>query len=162
MSGMSPTRHLKPGNPNLTRVRQPPLPQRIGTAASVVLGEDLGTLVYNVLEGIKRKTIPASAGKLVLERLLPPDRPIRLGLPLIHSVNDLRDAQDLIVTALNEGRITPSEASRLQEVAVQALRSCLETEPPPKKSGPSPEERRRVICETAAALGMVWPKEPGP
>ena len=22
----------------------------------------------------------------------------------------------------------------------------------------SPEERRRVICETAAALGMVWPE----
>jgi hypothetical protein len=57
------------------------LQERVGAAAATVLGEELGTLVRNVLEGIKRKTIPAAAGKLVLERLLPLGRPIRLDLP---------------------------------------------------------------------------------
>ena len=158
MSGKLPVRHLKPGNPNLARQRRPPLQERIGITASVVLGEDLGALVYNVLEGIKRKSIPAAAGRLVLERLLPPGRPIQLGLPSIHTVADLRHAQDLIVAALNDGRITPGEARELQEVAVQALRSRRETEPPIDDDLDDPAQRKRIICEAAAHHGMIWPE----
>ena len=51
--------------------------ERIGSAAALVLGEEFGTLVRNVLEGIKRKAIPASAGRLVLERVC------RLGCPFV-------------------------------------------------------------------------------
>jgi hypothetical protein len=160
MSATPRARHLKPGNRDLAKVRRPPLHERIGNSASGVLGEELGTLVYSVLEGIKRRTIPATAGRLVLERLLPPDRPIRLDLPLIHSVGDLRDAQDRIITALNDGRITPSEASRLQEVAIRALRSCREAEPELSDARlVDPAERRRLICEMAEEFGMIWPKE---
>ena len=95
------TRHLLPGDPQFGRIRRPPLPERIGTLATAVLGEERGKLVYAIIAGIKRKSIPASAGKLVLERLLPPGRPIRLDLPAIQTAEDMVQAQDLVVAALN-------------------------------------------------------------
>src|SRR5688500_18406411 len=88
------TRGLRPGDPNFGRTRHPPLPERLGAAAASVLGEPEGDLVYAVIEGIRRRTVPAAAGRLVLERLLPPGRPLRLGLPAIRSVADLNQAQD--------------------------------------------------------------------
>ena len=151
------TRGLRPGDPTIGRQRRPPLPERIGGAASLVLGEELGSLVYAVLEGIKRKTIPASAGRLVLERLLPAGRPLRLDLPLINTVDDLRAANDLILAALNNGSISPAEARELQDVGLQALRAAREAEPPRRMDEVSAEERRRVICDAAVYYGMVWP-----
>ena len=83
------TRHLRPGDPEFGRVRRPPLPERVGTLAAAVLGEERGALVYAIIEGIKRKSIPAAAGKLVHERLLPAGRPIRLELPAIQTAEDM-------------------------------------------------------------------------
>jgi hypothetical protein len=154
------TRGLRKGNPNLSRERYPPLPARSGAAASLVLGEELGALVYHVLEGIKRETILASAGRLMLERLLPSGRPIRLDLPAVRSVDDLNHAQGLILSALNDGRVTPREARELQEVVLQVLRAAHEAEPPRDPHADySPEEKRRIICEAAAGFGMLWPAE---
>ena len=154
------TRHLRPGDPQFGRVRRPPLPERVGSLATAVLGEERGALVYAIIEGIKRKSIPAAAGKLVLERLLPPGRPIRLDLPAIQTAEDMIVAQDLIVAALNRGDVTASEARELQDVVAQAWNAQKEAEraPPDLRDSTSPEERKRLITEAAKLLGMVWPR----
>ena len=153
------TRHLRPDDPQFGRVRRPPLPERVGSLAAAVLGEERGALVYAIIEGIKRKSIPAAAGKLVLERLLPPGRPIRLDLPAIQTAQDMVDAHDLIVAALNRGDITAAEAREIQDVVAQAWNARKEAEraPPDLRHSTSPEEGKRLISEAAARLGMVWP-----
>ena len=138
------TRHLRPGDPDFGRVRRPPLPERVGSLAAAVLGEERGALVYAIIAGIKRKSIPAAAGKLVLERLLPPGRPIRLDLPAIRTAEDMVDAHDLIVAAMNRGDITAAEARELQDVVAQAWHARKEAEraPPDLRHGIDPEERQ--------------------
>ena len=90
---------------------------------------------------------------------MPPGMPIRLDLPAIHTVADLNQAQDITITALNDGRITAGEARGLQDVVLEALRAGREAEPPrDPKNAVDAETRKRLICEAAAGLGMVWPR----
>ena len=160
------TRHLRPGDPAFGRVRRPPLPERVGSLATAVLGEERGALVYAIIAGIKRKSIPAAAGRLVLERLLPPGRPIRLDLPVIRTADDVMHAQDLIVAALNRGDVTAPEARELQDVIAQAWNARKEVvrAPPDLRHACDPEEERQIICDAASYYGMVWPpgNEPAP
>ena len=125
-----------------------------------MLGEERGALVYAIIAGIKRKSVPAAAGKMVLERLLPPGRPIRLDLPAIRTAENMTEAHDLIIAALNCGDITPSEARELQDVVAQAWNARKEAEraPPDLRQGIDPEEDKRLVCEEATRLGMVWPR----
>jgi hypothetical protein len=122
----------------------------------------MGELVRNVLEGVKRKTISASMGKMLIERLVPPARPIRLDIPRIRSAEDLECAQALIINALNDGRIVPAEASALQAVVAEAWRSRLEAHEHPDLGGKDqidPEAYRERICKAARGYGMVWPSD---
>ena len=120
------TKGLLPGNKNLSKERGPPLQRRVASAAGTVLGEAMGELVHNILEGMRRKTIPVAVGRLLLERLVPPGRPIKLDLPCIRTADDLMKAQEIVTEAMNAGAITPSEAAAVQMVIQQAWRSCLE------------------------------------
>ena len=105
------------------RIRRPPLPERIGTLATAVLGEERGKLVYAIIAGIKRKSIPASTGKLVLERVLPSSQPVQLDLPQIDSGAALIEAEAKITTAMNAGAISPAEARTLQAWAKHSWRA---------------------------------------
>lgn len=106
----SPRPNLRPGDRGFGRTRHPPLPERVGAAASLVLDKDLGELVSLVLRGVKARSIPVTAARLLLERLLPNGRHIRLGLPVVRSADDLEEAHRIILQAVNDGRITPGEA----------------------------------------------------
>ena len=120
------TRHLLPGNPDLSRSRRPPIPARLGIATAAILGPELGELVYAVMEGIRRGTIQAQPGRLLLERLLPESRPVRLDLPQIRSSHDRAVAEGKIMAALNAGQINPTEAHALQRVIQAAWQSLLQ------------------------------------
>jgi Family of unknown function (DUF5681) len=76
--------------------------------------------------------------KLCMERILPPrkDRPIKLPLPPVVKVDDAAGAMDVILAAVADGRITPSEA-----VAVAGLvdAKCRKIVPKPT------EEARQVL-----------------
>ena len=62
--------------------------------------------------GLARQAGEANAinGKLILERVLPSSRPVRLDLPEILGPAELLDAEQKIARAMNEGRISPAEA----------------------------------------------------
>ena len=80
-------------------------------------------IAYCVAEGIKRGTMNASVGKLVLERVLPSSRPVQLDLPQIDSGEALIEAEAKITTAMNAGMISPAEARTLQARAKTSWRS---------------------------------------
>ena len=79
-----------------------------------------------VFEGIRRGTIQAQPGRLLLERLLPESRPVRLDLPRIRSSHDRAIAEGKIMAALNAGQINPTEAHALQRVIAAAWQSLLQ------------------------------------
>jgi hypothetical protein len=155
------TRGLLRGNPDLNARRRPPLPQRVGAGAAAVLGPEVGELVRDVLEGIKRGALPAQAGRLVLERVLPPGRPVRLGLPRIHGPEDLMLAEDLIGDALDAGEITVEEARGLQDYVLcswRARREAQEAWDADPDNYVDEATARAEISKAAARFGMVWPK----
>ena len=117
------TKHLRPGNPNLSRIRKSPLQDRASIALGGMFGPDVREVAYCLLEGTKRGTINASMGKLVLERVLPSSRPIQLNLPQIDSGAALIEAEAKITAALNAGTICPGEARTLQVWAKHSWRS---------------------------------------
>ena len=125
-----------------------------------MLGEEQGALIYAIIEAIKRRSIPAPAGRLVLERLLSPGRPTRLGLPFLSTAEDLTMAHGLIIQAVNDGVITAVEARLLQDMVREGWAAHKEAEeaPPTLKRRVDPEERKRRICEAGASYGMVWPE----
>ena len=88
-----------------------------------MFGPEVREVAYCVAEGTKRGTISASVGKLILERVLPSSRPVRLDLPEILGPAELLDAEQKIARAMNEGRISPAEALQLQAWAKSAYRS---------------------------------------
>jgi hypothetical protein len=110
--------------------------------------------------GIKRRSIPAPAGRLVLERLLPPGRPTRLGLPYLATAEDLTTSHAIIIEAVNEGTITAVEARLLQDMVREAWVARKEAEDAPStlKRPIDREEMKRRLCEAAASYGMVWPE----
>jgi hypothetical protein len=141
-------------------VRRPPLPERVGSLAAAMLGEERGALIGAVIMGIKRRSIPAPAGRLVLERLLPPGRPTRLGLPYLSTAEDLTAAHAIIIEAVNDGVITAAEARLLQDMVREAWAARKEAEEAPStlKRQTDPEVRKQRICEAAASYGMVFPE----
>jgi hypothetical protein len=163
-AGPARTRGLLKGNPNLNARRRPPVHQRVGTAAAAVLGAEVGELVHAVLQGVKAGSVPAQVGRLVLERALPPGRPVRLELPYIHGPEHVMRALDMIAEALDGGRITLDEARGLQDYVLGSWRARREAQQAWEKDEDDvpEEEKRRVICEMAGRYGMVWPKGAGP
>jgi hypothetical protein len=89
-------------------------------------------------EALTRKAIElALAGdttalRLCLERVVPPrkDRPISLELPVINSADGANQAMRVVLAAVSEGRITPSEATILSAL-IEVSRSSLPLEPSP-------------------------------
>lgn len=117
------TTNLIKGDPELWRKRRVPLNVRVASHAASTVGEDLGKLTLDILEGMRRKQIPVAIGKIVLERLLPSGRPVQLDLPQIDSGPALARAEARITDALNAGAISPGEARTLQAWAKQSWRS---------------------------------------
>jgi hypothetical protein len=95
-------------------------------------------LLVGEAEALTRKAIElALAGdttalRLCLERVVPPrkDRPVHLELPVIKSADDANQAMRVVVAAVGEGRITPSEATILSAL-IEVSRSSLPLEPSP-------------------------------
>ena len=119
------TRHLRRGNPSLKRVSLPPLQRRVGTATAGVLGAELGELVYAVLEGMKRGVVPAQAGRLLLERVLPTSRPLPVELPVVEDAVSMREAVRIAARAWSSGQITTSEMREIQAAIAEQYRSVL-------------------------------------
>jgi hypothetical protein len=160
-AGPARTRGLRRGNPDLNARRRPPLPQRVGAAAAAVLGPGVGELVHAVLQGVKAGSVPAQVGRLVLERVLPPGRPVRLELPYIHGPEDVMRALDLIAEALEAGKITVDEARGLQDYVLcswRARREAQEAWAADPDNYVDEATARAEICKAAARCGMVWPK----
>ena len=110
---------FRPGNPG-----RPPGARNKATLAAMALLE-------GEAEAITRKAVElALAGdtvalKLVLDRLLPKGRPVRLDLPL-RTLADLDQATEAIRGALAEGSVTLDEVTTLTGL-VEARRRLLET-----------------------------------
>ena len=88
-----------------------------------MFGPGVREIAYSLVEGVKRGTIDASVAKLILGRVLPASRPVQLDLPQITGGAALIEAEDKIVHALNEGRISPQEARALQDWAKTSFRN---------------------------------------
>jgi hypothetical protein len=133
------------------------LPERVGAAASLLLDERQGELVSLVLRGVKAKSIPISAARLLLERALPPTRAIKLDLPVIRTAADLNLAEEIIMQAMNDGILTPAEAAAVQSVVAEAWRARREaaTHEQPR----SPEEVRAAVEAAARGYGMGYASE---
>jgi hypothetical protein len=94
-------------------------------------------LLEGEAEALARKAIElALAGdttalRLCLERVVPlrKDRPIRLALPVINSADDANQAMGIVLAAVGEGGITPSEATILSAL-IESRRASLRLEPP--------------------------------
>ena len=108
------TKHLRPGNRNLARIRKAPLLERASIALGGIFGTEVREAAYCVVEGIKRGTMSASIGKLILERVLPASRPVQLDLPEMTGPTALIEADGKILAAVNAGKISPQEARTLQ------------------------------------------------
>jgi hypothetical protein len=91
-----------------------------------------------------------TALRLCLERVVPPrkDRPISLELPVINSADAANQAMCVVLAAVGEGRITPSEATILSAL-IEVSRSSLRLEPPPLKLGPLMINVQFVKAESA-------------
>ena len=96
----------------------------------------------------------------MLERVLPPGRPVRLGLPRVRTAADLHLAEDLIADAVDAGAISPGEARELQGVASHSWRARREAEAARSAREPLPTDTKELICKAAATFGMVWPGPP--
>jgi hypothetical protein len=95
--------------------REPSLIERASNAASEILGESYGTLVYTLLEGCRRGHIGMLPMRLLLERCLPAERPTPVTLPLIDCAADLLEADRRLMAAANVGAISHSEWRKAQE-----------------------------------------------
>jgi hypothetical protein len=110
---------FRPGNPG-----RPPGSRNKATLAALALLE-------GEAEAITRKAIELAkegdptALRLVLDRLLPKGRAVRLDLPL-RTLADLDQATEAIRGALAEGSVTPDEVATLTGL-VEARRRLLET-----------------------------------
>jgi hypothetical protein len=118
-------------------------------------------------EALTRKAIElAKAGdttalRLCLERVVPPrkDRPINLELPVIDSADDANYAMRVVIAAVGEGRITPSEATILSAL-IEISRSSLRLEPPPPTLGPLVLNVQFVKAETACIQSGTTEQRP--
>jgi hypothetical protein len=117
-------RHLRRGNEALNRDRRPPREARIRRAVELVLGEDVGGLVADLLDQTRRGELPPQVARVLLDRLLPPPPPrvVDLGLPDIRPPADLEEAKRLVTEALNDGRVSIAEWRELQEGVYQSWR----------------------------------------
>jgi hypothetical protein len=103
-------------------------------------------LLEGEAEGLARKAVELALGgdtvalRLVLDRLLPRDRVVRLQLPL-RTLADLDRASGGIGVAVARGQITPAEAGALARL-LDARRRVLEA---------TELERRLAALEAAAA-----------
>lgn len=92
------------------------------------------SLLNGESEALVRKCIAmAQAGdggamKLCLERILPPlrDRPVSLALPPVASVHEVAAALALVVRAVADGSITPSEGAAIAGL-LEGQRKAIET-----------------------------------
>lgn len=117
------SRHLLRGNPPSPRTRRPPLHERMSIALGGMFGPEVREVAYCVGEGVRRRTMSPTIGKMILERVLPAARPVQLDLPRVTSGADLIEAEDRITQALNAGLISPQEARTLQAWARASFRS---------------------------------------
>ena len=92
-----------------------------------------------------------------------PGRPIRLDLPAIQTAEDMVRRAGTDHRGVEPRRHYPSEARELQDVVAQAWNARKEAEraPPDLRQPVDPEEDKRLVCEAATRLGMVWPSSKG-
>jgi hypothetical protein len=97
---------------------------RIRRGVELVLGEDAGGLVNDLLDQTRRGKLPPQVARVLLDRLLPPAPPrvIDFGLPDIRGPADLSEAKRIVMEALNDGKISIEEAQRLQDVVYRSWR----------------------------------------
>ena len=88
-----------------------------------MFGPTVREVVYCVGLAQQRGQYPPGVAKLILERVLPPSRPIMLDLPQIDSGAALIQAETKITDALNAGAISPAEARTLQDWAKHSWRA---------------------------------------
>jgi hypothetical protein len=102
--------------------RQPSLIERASHAASELLGETYGQLIYSVLMGVKNKQMGQYSARLLLERCLPETRPTPVQLPIIDTAHDLVEADRRLMAAANVGAISHREWRQGQQCIEAAWR----------------------------------------
>ena len=88
-----------------------------------IFGSEIREVAYCVAEGVRRGSMSPTIGKLILERVLPASRPVMLDLPRLVDANALIEADDKILAAINEGKISPGEARQLQAIVKTLYRN---------------------------------------
>ena len=123
-------RPFKPGQSGNPAGKPKGARNRSTVAAELLLEGEAQALTRKAIElGLAGDT---AALRLCLERLLPPrkDRALSLDLPAIRSAEDAARAVGAVLSAVGEGRITPSEAGQVMGL-IEACRKNVAPEQPP-------------------------------
>jgi len=123
-------------------------------AAELLLEGEAKALTRKAIElGLAGDT---TALRLCLERLVPPrkDRPISLELPAIKSGGDAAEAIGLVLAAVGEGRITPSEAGEVMAL----IEVCRKNATP--EARPAPAIQISFVSAREPSRLIPWQSRP--
>ncbi len=91
-----------------------------------MMAEDWRAVAEGLMEAAKKGN--ASAAKVVLDRVAPPPRgrPVQLDLPPVNTAEDVDTALNVVLAAVGDGAVTPSEAATVAGI-LEAKRRVIET-----------------------------------
>lgn len=121
-TGRTPSGRFGPGNPG-----RPKGARHKSTLAILALMEgEAESITRTCIEAAKAGDLTAI--RLVLDRLLPPakERPLRVKLPDVVSLEDVAQAQAAILKAVAAGELLPTEGATLAGI-VESRRKAIET-----------------------------------
>ena len=128
-------RPFRPGQSGNPAGKPKGVRNRATLAAEALLEGEARALTRKAIElGLAGDT---AALRLCMERIIPPrkDRAVRLALPPVASVQDAREAVNVVLAAVAEGGITLAEASAALDL-VEAARRASDSDSAPLLANP--------------------------
>jgi hypothetical protein len=101
---------------NAGQGRAPDMIERASKASGDLLGESYGALIYSLLRGVKQGSVSTYLGRILLERILPSERPTPVELPVIDCAADLLEGDRRLMRAANSGAISHREWAQGQSI----------------------------------------------
>ena len=121
-TGRDTSGRFKPGNPGRPRGAH----HKTTLAVLALMEGEAESITRTCIEAAKAGDLTAI--RLVLDRLLPPakERPLRVKLPDVVSLEDVAQAQAAILKAVAAGELLPTEGATLAGI-VESRRKAIET-----------------------------------
>ena len=121
-TGRDTSGRFKPGNPGRPRGAR----HKTTLAVLALMEGEAESITRTCIEAAKAGDLTAI--RLVLDRLLPPakERPLRVKLPDVVSLEDVAQAQAAILKAVAAGELLPTEGATLAGI-VESRRKAIET-----------------------------------